>query len=115
LARSVRRASSYPPFSDRCKEGVSHDRRRIVIRDRECHLRVESGKELRADGTRWLPVTTDRRMPGEIHDLASFVNRVTLDGKPRPADEAINQLQEILTNFQTTHSMRLATKMLNRS
>jgi hypothetical protein len=33
----------------------------------------------------------------EIHDLASFVNRVTLDGKPRPADEAINQLQEILT------------------
>jgi hypothetical protein len=43
----------------------------------------------------------------EIHDLASFVNRVTLDGKPRPADEAINQLQEILTNLQTAHSMRL--------
>ena len=43
----------------------------------------------------------------EIHDLASFVNRVTSDGKPRPADEAINQLQEILINLQTEHRMRL--------
>jgi len=46
-------------------------------------------------------------MPWEIHDLASFVNQVTLDGKPPPPDEEINQLQEILNTLETTQNMHL--------
>jgi hypothetical protein len=43
----------------------------------------------------------------EIHDLASFVNQVTLEGKPPPTDEAVNQLQEILTTIQAIQGMQL--------
>lgn len=43
----------------------------------------------------------------EIHDLASFVNQVTLHGKPRPTDDAVNELQKILTTLQTTQNMPL--------
>jgi len=43
----------------------------------------------------------------EIHDLPSFINQVTSDGKPPPPDEAVKQLQEILTNLQTTQNMQL--------
>jgi hypothetical protein len=35
----------------------------------------------------------------EIHDVASFVNKVTLDGRPHPTDEAVGKLQEIMKNM----------------
>jgi len=53
------------------------------------------------------PAVTVPASTWEIHDLASFINQVTLDGKPRPTDEAVNKLQEILNTLQTTQNMRL--------
>ena len=46
-------------------------------------------------------------MTWEIHDLASFINQVTLDGSARPTDEAVNKLQEILSILQMTQNMQL--------
>jgi len=43
----------------------------------------------------------------EIHDLASFVDQVVLDGKPSPPDKSVNKLQKILAALQTTQSMQL--------
>ena len=42
----------------------------------------------------------------EIHDLASFVNQLVLDGKPRPPDDLVNNLQDTLTILQTTKAWR---------
>jgi len=43
----------------------------------------------------------------EIHDLPSFVDQVTLDGKLPPTNEVVNKLQEILTNLQKVCDVQL--------
>jgi hypothetical protein len=49
-------------------------------------------------------------MPGltwEIHDLASFIDQVTLDGMTSPPDEAVSELRDILTTLQTVQNVVL--------
>lgn len=74
------------------------------------HPPVASGKEQpEAEGQEKGATLTPNKndvLGWEIHDLASFVNQLVLDGKPRPPDEMVSNLQDILTILQTMNALR---------